>query len=91
MERFTEYFLGFTMEQWVVITFCVGFDESKGLDGAIESVLRFKESYEEEPDTDKGVAYIVDGEYKHPEKTRDFLELRRFAYIRQMVDRCPEL
>jgi hypothetical protein len=86
-----EYFLGFSMEQWVVITFCVGFDESKGVDGAIESVLRFKGSYKEEPDTGKGVAYLIDGEYKTPERTRAFWELRRFAHIRQMVDRCPEL
>jgi hypothetical protein len=79
------------MEQWVVITFCVGFDESKGSDGAIESSFRFMELYGDEPDTDKGVAYLVDGEYKHPVRTKAFLELCRLAHIRQMVDRCPEL
>ena len=86
-----EYFLGFSMEQWVVITFCVGFDESKGADGAIESSFRFMESYGDEPDTDKGVAYLVDGEYKHPVRTKAFWELRKLAHIMRMVDRRPEL
>lgn len=86
-----EYFLGFSMEQWVVITFCVGFDESKGIDGAIESVLRFKELHEDEPDADKGVAYLVGGEYKRPEKTSAFYSLRKFAHIGRMVDYCPIL
>ena len=86
-----EYFLGFSMEQWVVITFCVGFDESKGADGAIESSQRFMESYGDEPDAEKGVAYLVNGEYKNPVRTKAFWELRRLAHIMRMVDRCPEL